>query len=73
MPTTDASAPTCHAAHACKFARERAGLTRAELGRRIGVSAQVVQRWESGRHALLESTIARVAAALGKRVFLEIR
>lgn len=53
---------------ACRAAREAAGISQAEVARRCGVAATVVARWESGRHALLETTLTRYAAALGKRV-----
>lgn len=49
-------------------ARERAGLTQAQLAQRAGVSQPCVAQWESGRRPIQEKTVAKVAAALGERV-----
>ena len=42
-----------------------AGLSQAELGRRIGVSFQAVQKYESARMRISASTLYRIAQALG--------
>jgi predicted XRE-type DNA-binding protein len=49
--------------------RERAGLTQAEVARRLGVTQPVVARFEAGRAQRVEvRTVARHAAALGYRM-----
>ena len=45
--------------------RESAGMTQAELARRLGVSQPNVARWESGRVDLRIHTLQRIAEALG--------
>jgi transcriptional regulator with XRE-family HTH domain len=65
---SQAAEPRSLAAEACREARVAEEVSQAELARRCGVAPSVVARWESGRYALLESTIERYAAALGKRV-----
>lgn len=48
-----------------KVARERAGVNKTELGRRIGRDRNTVQRWEDGKHRPDDADlVARVAAAL---------
>lgn len=49
-------------------ARERAGLTQAELALRAGVSRQLVGAAEAGRHAPSVATALRLARALGASV-----
>lgn len=44
--------------------RKRAGLTQAELGRRLGVSGSMVGQWEGNHRAPKYETIARIAKAL---------
>jgi transcriptional regulator with XRE-family HTH domain len=44
--------------------RESAGITQAELGRRMGVTQAAVARWESGRRLANVNTLQRVADAL---------
>lgn len=52
--------------------RQAAGLTQAELARRIGTVAPVISRWEDERYAGHSlSTLRRIARALGQE--LEIR
>jgi len=47
-------------------ARERAGLNKSELGRRIGRDRATVARWEDGKHRPEDADlVARVAVALG--------
>lgn len=53
-----------------RAARERCGVTRAELARRCGVKPPVVTRWESGASMIGEATVQKYAAALGLRVRL---
>lgn len=48
-------------------AREAAGLSKAELGRRIGVARETISRWESGSQHPDSATVVRdVARALGR-------
>lgn len=45
--------------------RESAGITQAELARRLGVHQPLVARWESGRRMPKVETLQRIADALG--------
>jgi transcriptional regulator with XRE-family HTH domain len=45
--------------------RTRAGLSQAEVGRRVGVDRSTVSGWESGRRDPSRHLIARVAEACG--------
>ena len=49
-------------------ARQTAGLTQAELARRMGTSQSVIARLESARHMPTFELISRYAQALGQRV-----
>ena len=40
--------PEVHAAHVIRLARQRAGLTQAELATRVGLAQPSVARWERG-------------------------
>ena len=63
MTTTNTPPPAVHIV--IKQLRESAGLTQAELARRLGVPQPQVARWESGRrHAKIDS-LQRIADALG--------
>lgn len=46
-------------------ARRRAGLSQAELARRLGTKQPVVARWESGTRAPTLETVARAVEACG--------
>lgn len=46
-------------------ARSRAGMTQRELGERIGVTSQQVQKYEAGRSRMAVSMLCRVAEAVG--------
>lgn len=50
-----------------KHARERAGLTQAELGERLGVDQTYVSRWERDEITPRGSTRLKIANALGVR------
>lgn len=45
--------------------REAAGITQAELARRLGITQAAVARWESGRRQAKIATLHRIAEALG--------
>ncbi len=45
--------------------RESAGITQAELARRLGVSQSLVNRWESPAGRPQVATLQRIADALG--------
>jgi len=47
-------------------AREKAGITQAELARRVGTARSNVCRWERKPSNMTLGTFARLAAALGK-------
>ena len=49
--------------------RKSCGISMAELGRRIGVTAAAVSRYELGQRELTIDTIERIANALGIHVF----
>jgi hypothetical protein len=44
--------------------RESAGISQAELARRLGVAQPSVARWESGRRNMHVDTLQRIADAL---------
>lgn len=52
--------------------RERQGLTQLEAGTRMGVSLSVLQRLEYGKRDVRVSSLERYAAALGKRLKVEL-
>ena len=53
-----------------RLERERAGITQAELAKRLDVTFQAVQKWErSGANPTL-ATVDRVMCALGRRLIL---
>ncbi|ACU53008.1 transcriptional regulator, XRE family [Acidimicrobium ferrooxidans DSM 10331] len=53
-------------------ARRRAGLTQAELGRRAGVTQSVVSAYESGARQPSVSMLARLVAAAGAELRMEL-
>ncbi len=57
-------------------ARAKAGLSQAEVARRMGTHAPAVARLEaalgSGRHSPSVSTLRRYAAAVGKKVVIRL-
>jgi putative transcriptional regulator len=52
-------------AEALKAARERAGMTQAELARRAGVSLRTIQSWEQGRRVPVSPDFFKLVKALG--------
>jgi len=54
-------------------ARERVGLTQAELASRIGSTQPAVARLEAGGSAPSLATLRRIAAALGLDLVVELR
>lgn len=52
--------------------RETAGVSIAEMARRLGVSRQAVYQMESGRVSPTERTVRRYAEALGAKASLEL-
>lgn len=48
--------------------REEAGLNQSELGRRLGLSAQAVQKWESGKSTPRNAKLSDIAAILGTTI-----
>jgi ribosome-binding protein aMBF1 (putative translation factor) len=53
-------------------ARARAGLTQAQLARRMGTKQSVVARIESGRNPPNFRTLEKYARALGRRIELRL-
>src|SRR3546814_719114 len=45
--------------------REQLGLSKAALGRAVGVTGQAVSMWESGARSIPLDTLERIAGALG--------
>jgi transcriptional regulator with XRE-family HTH domain len=56
--------PLGHEPEAVIYAREKAGLTQAELARRVGVSVALVNMIESGDRNATPAMLLRLAAAL---------
>ncbi len=48
-----------------KKAREQKGLTREQLGERIGVSPSAIGKWETGDRTPSSDTLARLSEELG--------
>jgi transcriptional regulator with XRE-family HTH domain len=66
MPRTAASAIAAkQAGEAIRAARQAAGLTQAELGRRLRSSASYVANVEAGRENLTVGQLANFASAMG--------
>lgn len=64
--------PLDHEPEAVTYARERAGLTRAELARRCGVSAGLISEIEKGTRNATPQMLIKLAEALNcPRVVLE--
>lgn len=53
-------------------ARQKAGLTQAEIAARMGTSQSVVARLENARHLPTFDMVARYAAALDRRVDIRL-
>lgn len=50
-----------------KFRRQEAGLTQAELGQKIGVSIQQIQKYETGRNRISATRLVEIAGLLKTR------
>jgi transcriptional regulator with XRE-family HTH domain len=48
----------------------RAGISQAELARRVGTTKSAISRLESGRHRPNVETLQRVAEAVGARLVI---
>jgi len=65
---------TLQIARGIKRAREKAGLSKAELARLAGVSRSVITETEKPtRHDTTLFTAVKLARALGKKVYVEIK
>jgi predicted transcriptional regulator len=53
-------------------ARHEAGLTQAEIARRMGTTQSVIARLETARHMPTFDMLTRYAAAVGKRVEVRV-
>lgn len=67
-----AAAGAAAAAELVRAARRHAGVTQAELARRLGTRQSVVSRWERGHDEPRLSTLSRVARACGLAVTLHV-
>jgi ribosome-binding protein aMBF1 (putative translation factor) len=56
---------------ACIEARDKAGLTQADVAERMGTTQPVVARLESGRQAPSLATLKRYAKAVGKSLRIQ--
>ncbi|CUW41779.1 Putative transcriptional regulator [Magnetospirillum sp. XM-1] len=68
----DRLAPEFEIAETLIRARQRAGLSQAELAKRMGTTQSVVARLESGRSLPSSTSLARFAAATGSRLHVEL-
>ncbi|HVL73080.1 MAG TPA: helix-turn-helix transcriptional regulator [Beijerinckiaceae bacterium] len=68
----DKVSPEMEIAFAIAEARHRARLTQAQLAEKVGTSQATVARWESGGHMPSTKTLARIAAATGTRLRVEL-
>jgi ribosome-binding protein aMBF1 (putative translation factor) len=68
----DAQAQEFEIAEALIRARQRAGLSQAEVARRMGTTQSVVARLESGRSMPSAASLSRYAAATGSRLHVEL-
>ncbi|HEV2757200.1 MAG TPA: helix-turn-helix transcriptional regulator [Actinomycetota bacterium] len=59
-------------AEVIRRARRRAGISQAELARRLGTKQPVVARWERGAQAPTLESVARAVAACGLRLDVSI-
>jgi transcriptional regulator with XRE-family HTH domain len=57
--------PIPHAPNRIREAREKAGLTQEQLGRRIGVKGGSIAKYETGENAVSVHRLAQIARALG--------
>jgi len=55
-----------------KNARERAGLSRKELGHAIGVAVPNLCNWENNKYEASLSSLKKIAEALNSKLLLEI-
>jgi ribosome-binding protein aMBF1 (putative translation factor) len=53
-------------------ARQIAGLTQAEIAKRMGTSQSVIARLENARHMPTFDMVARYAAAIGRRIDIHL-
>ena len=60
-------------AERCREARERLGITQAELATRIGSTQPAIARLEAGGITPSFDTLRRIAAALGLELVVELR
>jgi ribosome-binding protein aMBF1 (putative translation factor) len=53
-------------------ARQTAGLTQAEIAKRMGTSQSVIARLENARHMPTFDMVSRYAAAIGRRIDIHL-
>ena len=68
----DAQAEEFEIAETLIRARQRAGLSQAEVAQRMGTTQSVVARLESGRSMPSAASLSRYAAATGSRLHVEL-
>jgi len=57
-----------HVGRQLRLARELSGLTQTDIGRRLGMSFQVVQKYEQGEIRVSASRLFQLASLMGKPV-----
>lgn len=57
-----------HVGRRLRLARELAGLTQAEIGQKLGMSFQVVQKYEQGEIRISASRLMQLSTTLGRPV-----
>ena len=57
-----------HVGRQLRLARELSGLTQTDIGRKLGMSFQVVQKYEQGEIRVSASRLFQLAALMGKPV-----
>lgn len=68
MAHYDSSETLIRVGHKIRILRERAGVTQAELAKKLRTRKEVVSRIEEGRHNLLLSTLFEIAHIFGRRL-----
>jgi ribosome-binding protein aMBF1 (putative translation factor) len=64
--------PEMEIAFAIAEARQRAGLTQAQLAERVGTTQSVISRWESGRGEPSTRSMKRIAEATHSRLHVTL-
>jgi len=55
-----------------KAARESAGISQAELAKRLGIKQQQISKWESGKQDITIGKLKKIAEAIGKELYIRM-